>query len=181
MINPRLLALVAFVLFAAATRLLPHPPNLTAVTAMALFGGAYFADRRWAFAAPLLALLLSDLALGFYPHMEVPYLGFVLVVCIGLRLQKQRTAGRIFAATLLSSVLFFVLTNFGEWLWRVEMPYPKTLDGLIACYVNALPFFRNTLLGDLIYTALLFGGFRLLESRFSVLRESRPAPVALPQ
>ena len=176
MFNPRLLALLVFILFAAATRVLPHPPNLTAMTAMALFGGAYFADRRWAFAAPLLALLLSDLLLGFYPHMEIPYLGFVLVVCIGLGLQKQRTAGRIFAATLLSSVMFFVLTNFGAWLLGTEMPYPKTLDGLMACYVNALPFFRNALLGDLIYTALLFGGFRLLEGRFNALREPRPTP-----
>jgi len=175
MINPRLLALVLFILSAAATRLLPHPPNLTAVTAMALFGGAYFADRRWAFAAPLLALLLSDLVLGFYPHMEVPYLGFIITVCIGLGLQKRRTAGRILGATLLSSVVFFLLTNFGDWLLRVEQPYPKTLDGLIACYVNAVPFFRNSLLGDLLYATLLFGGFRLLENRFSALREPRTA------
>lgn len=175
MINPRLLILVLFILSAAVTRLVPHPWNLTSVTAMALFGGAYFTDRRWAFAAPLLALLLSDMVLGFYPHMEVPYLAFTITVCIGLGLQKRRTAARIAGAALLSSVVFFVVTNFGEWLLRVELPYPKTVDGLIACYVSALPFFGNSLLGDAIYTLLLFGGFRLLEGRFSALHEPRVA------
>jgi hypothetical protein len=154
---------------AAATRLIPHPPNLTSVTALALFGGAYFSNRGLAFVVPLMALLISDFVLGLYQHMEVPYLSFALIVCIGFQLQQRRTAARIAGAALLSALVFFIVTNFG--VWAFDSLYPKTFPGLIACYVSAIPFFRNTLLGDLMYTAILFGGFRLLESRFAALRE----------
>jgi hypothetical protein len=156
---------------AAATRLIPHPPNLTSVTALALFGGAYFSNRRLAFVVPLIALLVSDFILGLYQHMEVTYLSFVLIVCIGFQLQQRRTAPRIAGAALLSAVVFFMVTNFG--VWAFDSLYPKTFPGLIACYAAAIPFFRNTLLGDLTYTAILFGGFRLLESRCAALREQQ--------
>ena len=169
MLRPRVVALTAIILAAALSRLIPHPPNMTSVTAIALFGGAYFADRRLAFLVPLAALFLSDLALGFYPHMEIVYASFVLIVCIGLRLQKNRSALPIAGAALASSVLFFLLTNFG--VWAFGSLYPMTFDGLIACYVAAIPFFRNMLLGDLLYAIVLFGGFALLELRFSTLHE----------
>lgn len=167
--NPRLTTLVTMIVAVAATRLIPHPPNMTSVTALALFGGAYFSNRSLAFVVPLTALLVSDFILGFYQHMEITYLSFVLIVCIGFQLQQRRTAPRIAGAALLSAVVFFVVTNFG--VWAFDSLYPKTLSGLVACYVAAIPFFRNTLLGDLLYTAILFGGFRLLESRFAALRE----------
>jgi hypothetical protein len=172
--TPRLSALILLILAAAATRLLPHPPNLTSVTALALFGGAYFANRWLAFALPLLAMLGSDLILGFYPGMEVQYLSFAVVICIGLSLRQRRSFARITAAAVASSVVFFVLTNFG--VWALQTMYPKTLAGLAACFVAAIPFFRNMLLGDLFYTAVLFGGFHLLEQRFIGLRER---PLAL--
>jgi len=167
--RPRLTTLAMMIAAAAATRLIPHPPNLTSVTAVALFGGAYFSNRGLAFVVPLLALLISDFILGLYPHMEVPYLSFALIVCIGFRLQPRRTAPRIAGAALLSAVVFFIVTNLGVWVF--DSLYPKTLAGLIACYVAAIPFFRNMLLGDLLYTAILFGSFRLLESRFAAIRE----------
>ena len=169
MVRTRVAALTAIILAAALSRLIPHPPNMTSVTAVALFGGAYFSDRRLAFLAPLAALFLSDLVLGFYHHMEVVYASFALIVCIGLWLQKDRSALPIAGAALASSVLFFLLTNFG--VWAFGSLYPMTLDGLIACYVAAIPFFRNMLLGDVLYTVLLFGGFALLERRFAMLRE----------
>jgi hypothetical protein len=180
--NPRLGVLITMILVAAATRLLPHLPNMTSITAVALFGGAYFSNRWLAFLVPLVALLLSDIALGIYwswsimafqPHMEVQYLTFALIVAMGLGLRGRMTAGRIAGATLASALVFFVLTNFGEWIFQPL--YPKTLAGLIACYVAAIPFFGNTLIGDAIYTVLLFGGFRLLESRFLMLREPQVA------
>jgi len=183
MLNPRLGTLILIILAAAATRLLPHPPNMTSMTALALFGGAYFSDRRLAFAVPLITLFLSDLALGLYwswsimavqSHMEVQYLAFALIVALGFTLQQRRTPLRIGGTMLLASVGFFIITNFGEWAFQPL--YPKTLDGLIACYAAAIPFFRNSLVGDLVYTAILFGGFHLLESRFVVLRAP---PVAM--
>jgi hypothetical protein len=169
MLRPRLAVLISMILVAALSRLLPHPPNMTSVTAVALFGGAYFSDRRLAFLIPLAALLLSDLVLGLYNHMEIVYTSFALIVCIGLWLQTNRSALHIAGAALASSVLFFLVTNFG--VWAFDSLYPRTLEGLVACYVAAIPFFRNTLQGDVLYTVVLFGGFALLERWFSVLRE----------
>jgi hypothetical protein len=146
------------------------------ITAIALFGGAYFSDKRLAFFVPLAAMFLSDLGLGFYAHMEIVYLSFALIVCIGLILQRHRTAPYIAGATLLSSTLFFLITNFG--VWAFGPLYPKTLGGLAACYTAAIPFFQNTLLGDFFYVGVLFGGFWLLEQRFSALRELTPASSA---
>jgi hypothetical protein len=177
MLKPRLMVLIAIVLAAAGSRLIPHPPNLTSISAIALFGGAYFSDKRLAFFVPLAALLLSDLIFGFYNYMEVVYLSFALIVCIGLWLQKRRSAIHIAGTALASSVLFFLLTNFG--VWALESLYPKTIEGLIACYVAAIPFFQNTIQGDLFFTAVLFGGFALLERRFSKLREPRMTVAAI--
>ena len=174
--KPRTSALILIILAAAATRLLPHPPNMTSIAAVALFGGAYFTRRWLAFFVPFAALVLSDLILGVYwswsmmafqPHMWVQYLAFALVVMIGLSLRGKSTA-RVAAMTLVSSITFFVVTNFGEWVFQPW--YPKTGEGLVAAYVAAIPFFRNSVLGDFIYVALLFGGMRLLESRYTELR-----------
>jgi hypothetical protein len=163
------MVLVAIILAAALSRLLPHPPNMASVSAVALFGGAYFTDRRMAFLVPLAALLLSDFVLGFYRHMEVVYLSFAAIVGIGLWLRTNRTVPRIAGAAVASSLLFFLTTNFD--VWAFGSLYPKTLEGLTACYIAAIPFFWNTLQGDLLYTLLLFGGFTLLERRFAGLRE----------
>ena len=167
--NPRFTALTAMILLAAASRLLPHPPNFTPLGALALFGGASFADKRLAFLVPLGALFLSDLVLGLYSGMPVVYGSFALVVCLGLGLRRWRTAGTIAGATLASALLFFVITNFGVWAFGTL--YPKTAQGLGACYVAAVPFFQNSLLGDAVYAAMIFGGWALAERQFPRLRE----------
>lgn len=170
MSKPRFWVLVCMILAAAASRLIPHPPNAASITAVALFGGAYLADKRLAFLVPIAALFLSDLVLGLYSHMEVVYGSFALVVCIGLLLRRRRTPLAIGGAALASSILFFVLTNFGVWVFGSL--YPRTIAGLFACYVAAIPFFQNTLLGDGLYTVALFGGFALAERWWPALRES---------
>ena len=142
---------------------------MTSVAAIALFGGATIADKRAAFLVPLAALLLSDVVLGFYRHMEVVYLAFALIVGIGIWLQKHRSLLPTVGATLASSLLFFLITNFG--VWAFESMYPKTLGGLIACYAAAIPFFRNTLQGDALYSLVLFGGFAFLERQFTAMRD----------
>ena len=171
MSKPRFVVLVCLILAAAASRLIPHPPNAASITAVALFGGAYLSDKRLAFLVPIAALFLSDLVLGLYSHMEVVYGSFALVVCIGLLLRRKRTPLAIGGATLASSTLFFVVTNFGVWLFGSL--YPKTMEGLFVCYVAAIPFFQNTLLGDALYTVALFGGFALAERWWPALREPR--------
>jgi len=166
--SARLLAILAAVLLAAAMRLMPHPPNFSPIAAMALFGGAYLGRRAIAFAAPLGALLLSDVVLGFYPEAVFVYLSVGAIVLIGCALEKRRTLLRVGAAAVAASVLFYLVTNFGVWL--VMDYYPKTLAGVATCYVAAIPFFQNTLAGDLVFSALLFGGFALLERQVPRLR-----------
>lgn len=175
MLKPRMVVIASMIFAAAASRLVPHPPNLTAITAIALFGSAYLSDRRMAFALPLTALLLSDALLGFYDHMEIVYGSFALIVAIGLLLRRRRTVPMVGATVLTSSVLFFVLTNLG--VWATSGLYPPTMTGLVACYTAALPFFRNMLVGDVVYALALFGGFALLERLIPRLRESQAAHV----
>lgn len=172
-LKPRLIVLIVMVLAATLSRLMPHPPNMTTVTALALFGGATFADRRLAFLVPGAALFLSDLVLGLYAHMEIVYASFALIVCLGFWLRQRQSIVTTAAAVLASSILFFIVTNFGTWAFGTL--YPKTIDGLTACYVAAIPFFQNALMGDAFFAAVLFGGFTLLESRFVGLREPAQA------
>ena len=180
MFNPRLMGLIGVVCVAAVLRLVPHPPNFTPIAATALFGGAYFASRRVAFVVPLLAMYLSDLFLGFFVYdfgffnaqMPFVYASFAMTVCLGLVIRHHRRPLQIAAAALTGSLMFFVVTNFG--VWATGTFYPKTANGLATCYVAAIPFFRNTLAGDVVYTIVLFGGFALAQHSFPTLREKRP-------
>jgi hypothetical protein len=165
----RFAVLMGMIFAAAASRLIPHPPNFAPIGAMALFGGACFADRRTAFLVPLAAMFLSDLAFGLHLLIPVVYGSFALIVCLGFWLRPRRKVVPIAGAALASSVLFFVLTNFG--VWALGSFYPKTWSGLVTCYVAAVPFFHNTLLGDVMYATVLFGGLALAEKGLPGLRE----------
>jgi uncharacterized protein DUF6580 len=168
----RLVALLSAIVAAAALRLMPHPPNFSPIDAMALFSGAYLSRRAIAFVAPLAALLLSDLVLGFYSGMATVYATVALIVVIGWWVAPRRTPSSIAAAAIASSVVFFAITNLGMWLFSGF--YPLTFAGLGACFVAAVPFFQNTVAGDLFYAALLFGGFRLAELMVPRLRAGEP-------
>lgn len=171
-LDARLLAILAIILCAALARLLPHPPNVTPLAAMALFGGALLADRRLAFVVPFAALFLSDLLLGFHATMPFVYAGFALTVLIGRGFIGERGGmTRIGAATVAATLLFYAVTNFG--VWATQTLYPPTAEGLMASYIAGLPFLRNALLGDLFFAAVIFGGFALAARRMPVLR-TRP-------
>jgi hypothetical protein len=173
--HARLFALLSAIVGAAVLRLVPHPPNFAPIGAMALFSGAYLGRRGLAFAAPLGALLLSDAIIGFYAGMEFVYASVALIVLIGWAVRARVSPLRVGAAAIASSVLFFVITNFGTWL--SSGMYPHDAAGLAACYIAAIPFFQNTVAGDLVYAALLFGGFALLEDAIPKIREGRePQP-----
>jgi hypothetical protein len=159
------------IVLAALARLVPHPPNFTPIGAMALFGGARFADRRLGFVVPLAALFLSDVVIGFHVLMPVVYGSFAFNVLLGRWLRTRRTVVTTAAATLAGSVQFFIVTNFACWVGF----YPHTVEGLVACYVAAIPFFQNTLGGDALFVCVLFGGLTVAERAFPALRE--PAPV----
>lgn len=174
MLRPRLTLLLAIVALVALARLLPHPPNFSPVTALALFGGAYFSSRYTALGVTLAAMLASDWLIGFHPLMWAVYLSFAAVVLLGGLLREHRQAALPVAfAALGGSLLFFLVTNFAHW-WMFN-DYPQTFEGLLTCYVAALPFFQNALAGDLLFSALLFGGMALIDQRLPGLRE--PAAV----
>lgn len=164
--------LLSLIAGAAALRLVPHPPNFAPIGAMALFGGASFADRRVALLLPLASLFLSDLVLGLHILVPVVYGSFAVNVLLGRWLRSRRRIVPVALATFTGAIQFFVVTNFACWLlW-----YPHTPAGLAACYIAALPFFQNTLLGDAAFVGVLFGATALAEAGFPVLRE-RTVPV----
>ena len=181
--SPRLLAgpaiLIIMTIAVALTRLIPHPPNFSPVEAMALFGGAYFARKSWAILVPLIALFISDLALGLIMGGEYfQYFvsaGFLLVYAtiaalsvLGFGLRGRVSVLRVGGFGIAGSVIFFLATNFGVWLGSTF--YPQTLAGLGAAYAAGLPFFQNGALGTLFYSMILFGGFALLRSAIPELR-----------
>lgn len=162
--NPRLKLIIALIVAAGLIRLLPHPPNFAPIAAMALFAGAYVANVRLALLVPLVAMFLSDMVLGFHAGMVLVYVCMGITVIIGTQLRKRLRVVPIATAVLASSVLFFVVTNFG--VWATQGMYPISFEGLVACYVAAIPFFHNSLLGNAFFTAVLFGGFALI-TRYS--------------
>jgi hypothetical protein len=158
--NWRPVALSLTVLGAVA-RVLPHPPNFAPVGATSLFAGARL--PRWqAYLVPLVALAVTDPILspfyGFAPYSKYllfSYLSVLISVWLGRRLRNTESISRIGAVTVLNSIQFFLITNFGSWLWF--QAYPRTAAGLATCYVAAIPFFGWTLASDILYTAVLFG------------------------
>lgn len=167
--NARFTTILLMIVAAAVSRLLPHPPNFTPIGALALFGGAYIDDKRLAFVVPLGALLLSDTIIGFHLLMPVVYACFAFMVWIGFTLRKGFGIGRLAVRVLASSLLFFTVTNAA--VWAFGNMYPHTPAGLITCYVAAIPFFHNTMLGDIAYAAILFGSFALAERMIPSLKE----------
>lgn len=151
-----LISPLIIIIFAVILRLIPHPANVTPIAAMALFGGVYL-NKKYALIVPILVLFISDLFLGFHAGIGLVYIGFFLTGVIGLSIAKHKNVINVVSATLLSSVLFFLLTNFNY--WYAASLYPKTLEGLALSYLNALPFFRNSLIGDLLYVGLFFGAY----------------------
>ena len=173
-INIRLTALIVAVLGLALMRLAPHPDNFTPIVAVALFGGAYFDRRALAFIVPLAAMLLSDVLLelffsgiGFHDLIWAVYGSFAVVVAMGFVMRYKDSLFLVPVMAFAASLWFFIATNFAVWL--TSGLYPKTWEGLIACYVAALPFFGHAVAGDLFYAGLLFGGWHLACRNFPVL------------
>ncbi len=171
--NLRIITLASIILAAALTRLLPHPFNFTPIGAIALFGGAQFARKYLAFLVPLAAMLVSDFLIGFHGSMWAVYLAFVLMVMIGMGFLQKITVGRVFGSAILSSVLFFLITNFAVWYGSGGF-YPQTLGGLVACYAAGLQFYQqeffgnlflNTVMGDLFFSGVLFGAYELVKRK----------------
>jgi hypothetical protein len=165
-LDNRMKVVAGFILAGALTRLLPHPVNFTPIAAMALFGGTYLKDKKLAFLIPMSAMLLSDILLeiingtGFHSMMIFVYGSMAISTMFGFFLRGREQRQTIMVASLTGSMLFFIITNFGEWL--TQSTYPMNTAGLIDCYVKAIPYFRGTLMGDLFYNLIFFVGFAIV-------------------
>ena len=138
--------IIGLIVFAILTRLIPHPPNFAPVTAIALFSAINFNNKLLKFFIPLISLIVFDIIIGFSLINIFVYLSFIVIVLIGNHFKKIKLK-----SILISSVIFFIISNFGVWI----IGYPKTVNGIIMCYTAAIPFFINTILGDLFYSLLL--------------------------
>ncbi len=158
----QLLVMLALIALVAAARLLPLPANVAPIGALGLFAGALL-PTRLAWLLPIGALLVSDAIIGFYalPVMAMVYLGFAAGAIIGrVFLARQQSVPRLAGAVLCSATVFFIVSNFAVWLSY----YPSTLAGFIQCYVNAIPFFGRSLLGDALFASLMFGSYALFNA-----------------
>ncbi|TGM09710.1 hypothetical protein EHQ76_01495 [Leptospira barantonii] len=160
MVRSKSFIVLSLILIAVASRYFPHPANFSPILAISLFAGAHFASKKLSLLLPIAALFISDLILGFHDQMLPVYATTLLVVVAGWQLRTSSSVGKIALTSLGSSVAFFILTNFYVWLAGY---YTYDLNGFVQCYIMAVPFFQNTLLGDMFYTTVLFGGFALIE------------------
>ena len=148
--------IILFIMIAVWFRLIPHLPNFTPVTSLALFSGLML-KRKWlSLSVPLIAMILSDLVLGFSSISMWVYLGFASITMIGWFLDKMNTK-----SILLSSLIFFIISNFGVWM----LDYPHTIEGLLMCYTLAIPFFGYSIMGDLFWGFTFKYSYKLLENK----------------
>lgn len=173
--------LIAIIVLAAFSRIIPHMPNFSPLGAIGLFGAAHF-DKKWkAFLIPIAATWLSDLFINnviyaqYYPQFTWFYEGFywqygsyLLITLAGLIIFNKISMPKVLLGSLSSTIIFFTVSNFGCWIGSTF--YPQNLTGLTACYVAGIPFLTGTLLGDLFYSAVLFGGYYLLQSKVSFFK-----------
>ncbi len=155
-LNQKTISYGAIILLAVIVRLIPHPPNFAPIGGLALFSGSHF-KQKIAFLIPLSAMLLSDIFLGFHNAIIYVYASFFLTVLIG-RLIKNNKWQSLALTSLSSSILFFLITNFG--VWATGSMYQKNLSGLMQSYAFGIPFFRNTILSDLFYSFTFFYGYK---------------------
>ena len=165
MLNKNNLILTIFILVGVLTRIIPHPPNFTAIGAIALFGGACFIDKRLSFLVPVSIMLISDLILGYHIMLSV-YISFIIIVFLGFRLARKRTSMKIINTAIIASIIFFIITNFSVFL--TSTLYSKNIIGLIECYTLAIPFFMNTLVANIFYSLLMFYAFSLVKNRMLI-------------
>ena len=174
-----LLTVLLLMLAAAFSRIIPHPLNFSSVSALTLFGVAYFQRKHWAILAAFAATLISDLVINqvlyagryevFYTGFYWQYLSYGLIAVAGILLLKKVSMFRILGASLSASAIFFLVSNLGCWALDSTI-YTKDFKGLMLCYEAGLPFLQNTITGDLFYSAALFGAYALLSQQIPALK-----------
>ncbi len=167
----RFIFILTLIFAAAIMRLIPHWPNFTPVAALALFGGTYINRKYLAFLVPLAALFLGDIVLGLHEYMVPVYACFILTVLLGFAIKRKTTVLTVISASIASSLIFFLVTNFASWI-QSPLIYDQTFSGLMTCYIAGIPFLNNGISGDLFYSGVLFGSFYFAVSRIPALQRA---------
>jgi len=168
----KIIVVTGLIFLAALSRLIPHIDNFTPIGAMALFGGTFISNKRNAFLLPMAAMLFSDCLLqmfygtGFHNTMIFVYAAFIVISSLGFILRKRVQRQTIMVASLVGSIIFFLITNFGVWATGY---YGYHIDGLLNCMIAGIPFFRGTVMGDLFFNLVLFGSFSVIRWKYPVL------------
>jgi len=150
------------------TRLIPHPPNFTPILSFALLSGVYSKNNLGIF-IPISIMLLSDMFLGSHDVIIWVYSSLFVIYLIGYYFIKNISFKNVLLGAMIGSFIFFVLTNLGVWF----IGYPKTIDGLITCYVAAIPFYKNTFLSAIIYTSVIHTAYIFLSKNILVMQDSK--------
>jgi len=175
--KPRFGMIVFMIVAAAASRFLPHPPNFTPLGGMALFGAAYFTKKYWAFLIPFAALWFSDIILNNVVYAQYQegftlmpsyaiwtYVAFGAMILMGSQVLRKINIPTVVGASVAASLLFFFITNFGAWYLDPFHMFADDISGLGVALTAGLPFFWNTLAGDLVYVGAMFGGFEIIKN-----------------
>ena len=144
---------VSLILLLAFSRLIPHPPNFTPIIALAIMSSYFFKNIYFSISVLLISMLLSDIFIGFHLNMVFVYASLFLIIIIFNKIINKITYKNLFLFSLFGSLIFFIISNFGVWL--VTDLYENSLNGLLSCYILAIPFFHNTLLSTLLYLVII--------------------------
>ena len=162
---------IGLILILALARLIPHPPNFTPIIAVAIMSGYFFKNLNFSLIILLIAMLISDLFIGFYENVFFVYASLLLITFIFHKISKKINFKNLFVFSFAGSLIFFIISNFGVWILGSpgldNLPYDKNLNGLIECYILAIPFFGNTFLSTVIFSYPGIFIYRSLATRSS--------------
>ena len=167
--NIKVVLIISIIFLVSLTRIFPHPPNFTPILALAIFGGAYLPNRITAISLPIISMFISDLIIVFHSQIFTVYATIILLSILG-HLMKTKNFKNFAITGFTGSLIFFIITNFSVWLGGSL--YPLTIDGIIQCYIMAIPFFHNTLISTMLFLTILFFGYTFAEKKISNLKIS---------
>ena len=145
---------ISLILLLAFSRLIPHPPNFTPIIALAIMSGYIFKNLNISLVVLIISMFLSDIFIGFYKNVIFVYLSLFLITFIFFKISNKINFKNLFLFSFLGSFIFYIISNFGVWI--LGNLYEKNLNGLIECYILAIPFFKNTLFSTLIFSYSAF-------------------------
>ena len=166
--NIKIILILSIIFLVSLTRIFPHPANFTPILALAIFGGAFLPNKKTALFLPISTMFLSDLIIGFHSQIYAVYVAIIILSLLG-NMIKTKNIKNLAITGFAGSLIFFMITNFSVWLSGGL--YPLTIDGLLECYIMAIPFFHNTLISTLLFLGILFFGYTFVDKKYQLLKK----------